>query len=74
MRSGSRPPDALTEPAAEQQFPVGERIPAGPIPAGSPRCTGQTPANLNSAMHGEAFASLKYALYAGHAQSAGHPR
>jgi len=66
--------DALLSPGADQQFPVGDWVPPGRIPAGPPRCTGQTLANLADAMHGEAFASLKYALYAGHARSAGQPR
>ncbi|MEU7905734.1 ferritin family protein [Actinoplanes sp. NPDC049118] len=66
--------DALMNPDADQRFPVGDRVPAGPIPAGLPRCTGQTLANLDRAVHGEAFASLKYALYAGHARLAGQPR
>ncbi|MBB4753590.1 ferritin family protein [Actinoplanes lobatus] len=66
--------DALIDPDQEQDFPVGNRVPAVSIPAGPPHCTGQTLTNLKDAMHGEAFASLKYELYAKHAQRTGHPR
>ncbi len=66
--------DALVNPDHDQNFPTGDRVPGGAIPAESPRCTGQTLANLKDAMHGEALARLKYQLYAEHARQAGHPR
>ncbi|GIF04750.1 ferritin family protein [Actinoplanes siamensis] len=66
--------DAITDPDADQRFPVGERVPAAAIPAGPARCTGRTQANLLDAMHGEAFAGVQYALYSEHAQRSGRPR
>ncbi|GGN09111.1 rubrerythrin [Actinoplanes campanulatus] len=66
--------DALLDPNHDQSYPIGNRLPARSIPAGPPRCAGQTLANLKNAMHGEALASLKYELYAQHARSTGHPR
>jgi len=33
----------------------------------------QTQKNLDAAMHGEAFANLKYQAYAEHARKSGHP-
>ncbi|MFC7546703.1 ferritin family protein [Plantactinospora sp. GCM10030261] len=65
---------ALTDPDADQNFPVGERVPTTPIPAGPAQCTGQTLANLYDAMHGEALASAKYRLYAAHAWRTGEHR
>ncbi|MFH9353821.1 ferritin family protein [Kitasatospora sp. NPDC017646] len=55
-------------------------IPAPPavspvtVTAGQPKVTSaQTRANLDTAMHGEALAHAKYALYAQHAQQSGNP-
>jgi rubrerythrin len=66
--------NALTDPNQNQNFTISHRIPAGSIPAEPPRCTGQTLTNLKDAMHGEAFARMKYELYADHARLTGHPR
>lgn len=41
--------------------------------ASTPACSGQTQANLEAAMHGEAFAQAAYRLYAQHAVRTGHP-
>lgn len=53
-------------------------VPAPPVVdpvtiiASTPACSGQTQANLEDAMHGEAFAQAAYRLYADHAASTGH--
>jgi rubrerythrin len=43
------------------------------VPAGAAKSKGTTLANLQTAMHGEAFASAKYLLYADKARADGHP-
>lgn len=42
------------------------------IIASTPACSGQTQANLEDAMHGEAFAQAAYRMYADHAARTGH--
>jgi rubrerythrin len=42
------------------------------VPAGPAKSKGATLANLQEAMHGEAFASAKYRLYADHARAGGN--
>jgi rubrerythrin len=52
---------------------VGARTNAGPLSASQPPVSEQTQQNLLTAMHGEAFAFVKYMLYAEHARRTGHP-
>ncbi|GAB3817154.1 ferritin family protein [Micromonospora zhanjiangensis] len=65
---------AITHPGADQNFPVGTRVTPVPIRAGLPKCAGQTQANLDAALHGEAFANAKYTRYAENARATGQAR
>ena len=65
---------AVTNPRSGTVIPTGERVPAVPVPAGTPKCGGKTLANLGTAMRGEAFANAKYTLYANRARASGQPR
>lgn|SRR5512144_3166567 len=64
---------AVTNPGSVR-VPTGDKVHGVPIPAGLPKCSGRTLENLSTAMHGEAFASAKYALYARQARATGQSR
>lgn len=59
--------------AGQGRVPKPPKVAPVSVPAGPARSQGQTLSNLQAAMHGEAFASAKYLLYAEHARSTGHP-
>jgi rubrerythrin len=68
--------DALTKAkatlAGTGQVPAPPKVAPVDVPAGPAKSKGKTLVNLQEAMHGEAFASAKYLLYADQARSSGH--
>lgn len=58
--------------AGTGQVPAPPKVAPVDVPAGPARSKGKTLVNLQEAMHGEAFASAKYLLYADQARSSGH--
>jgi rubrerythrin len=66
---------AVTDPSGHTAFPPGPTARPVEIPAGAPQVSSsRTLRNLRSAMHGEAFASAAYTLYAEHALAHRRPR
>jgi rubrerythrin len=65
---------AVTNPGSGVRVPTGTKVREVPVPAGMPKCSGRTLDNLYAAMHGEAFASAKYTLYAKQARATGQKR